>query len=163
MNQNQIAAYYRQVSAQGANRVGLVVRLYDSILEDFRIAKEAFDAGDIERRTTRLNHSLLVISELEGVLDYERGGLVARRLKDFYAVTRAMIIEANIRCSREKLDRLAELYVPLRQAWRVVEQEVATGKARLSSEPVPRTSRISPGPSTGAEAFQEDHTSWWNA
>jgi len=38
MNQRQIAGQYRQSSTQGVNRVGLVVRLYDAILEDLRRA-----------------------------------------------------------------------------------------------------------------------------
>jgi flagellin-specific chaperone FliS len=42
------------------------------------------------------NHALMVIGELQGVLDFERGGEAARRLQSFYKVTRAMTSEATI-------------------------------------------------------------------
>lgn len=124
MNQNQIAAQYRQSSAQGANPVGLVVRLYDAILEDLRRALEALHAGQIESRTAALNHALLIIAELESVLDHERGGEVARHLKGFYRVSRAVILEENLRARPEGIERLIGLFLPVRQAWQQAERQV---------------------------------------
>jgi flagellar protein FliS len=131
MNQSQIASEYRQVSARGSNPVGLVVKLYDAIVEDFRRAMDAIAEGNVERRTASLNHALLIIAELEGVLDYDRGGEVAKHLQGFYGVTRAMIVEANVTSSPEKLQKLVGLYMPVRQAWEQVEQDVAVGKVVL--------------------------------
>jgi flagellar secretion chaperone FliS len=147
MNQNQIASEYRQMSARGSNPVGFVVKLYDAILEDFRRALDAIAEGNVERRTNSLNHALLVIAELEGVLDHDRGGKIAKQLQGFYGVTRAMIVEANIAASREKLQKLVGLYIPLRQAWHLVEQDVATGKVVLpgrSDAPAPQTRQNAP-------------------
>lgn len=131
MNQSQIASEYRQVSARGSNPVGFVVKLYDAIVEDFRRALDAIAEGIVEHRTASLNHALLIIAELEGVLDHDRGGEIAKQLQGFYGVTRAMIVEANITASREKLLKLVGLYIPLRQAWQKVEQDVAVGKVVL--------------------------------
>jgi flagellar protein FliS len=131
MNQSQIASEYRQLSAHGSNPVGFVVKLYDAIVEDFRRAVDAIAERDVERRTASLNHALLIIAELEGVLDYDRGGEVAKHLQGFYGVTRAMIVDANITASLEKLQKLVGLYMPLRQAWQQVEQDVAAGKVIL--------------------------------
>jgi flagellar protein FliS len=125
MNQRQIAGQYRQSSTQGVNRVGLVVRLYDAILEDLRRAREAIRTGEIERRVQCVNHALLILAELESVLDQERGGQVARHLEGFYRVTRAMIVEANVRASDAPFARLMELFLPVRQAWQQAEQDFA--------------------------------------
>jgi flagellar secretion chaperone FliS len=153
MNQQQIAGQYRQRSAQGANRVGLVVRLYDAVIEDLRRAVEAQRAGDVERRTAAVNHALLVIAELESVLDHERGGQVARHLEGFYRVTRAMIVEANARASAAQMERLMELFLPVRQAWQQAERDFA-----LHGDPAPR-----PAPARAAyppENEEEEHASW---
>ena len=147
MNQSQIASEYRQVSAHGSNPVGFVVKLYDAIVEDFRRALDAIAGGDVERRTASLNHALLIIAELEGVLDHDRGGEVAKHLQGFYGVTRAMIVEANVTTSREKLQKLVGLYMPLRQAWQQVEQDVAAGKVVLpvrSDVTAPQTRQNAP-------------------
>ncbi|HWF40007.1 MAG TPA: flagellar export chaperone FliS [Candidatus Acidoferrales bacterium] len=126
MNYNQIAAQYRQTSTQGRHPVGMVVKLYDAILEDFRRALSAVRSGNVEQRVSALNHSLLIIAELEGVLDHERGGEVAKHLKGFYRVTRAMILEENVRARSEGLEKLISLYMPVRQAWQQAEQELAS-------------------------------------
>jgi flagellar protein FliS len=151
MNPHFAAAQYRQGSAQGANRVGLVVRLYDAIIEDLRRALEALP-GDVERRTTAVNHALLVIAELESVLDHQRGGQVARHLEGFYRVTRAMIVEANARASAEQFARLMELFLPVRQAWEQAEKDFA----RQPHPDVPRPA------SPAAYAPAQNPSSEWN-
>lgn len=132
MNQRQIASLYRQVSAVGSNPLGLVVRLYDSILDDFNDALLALDGRDPEARTNALNHALLIIANLESALDHENGGIVARHLDGFYKVTRGLILDANISPSREKIGRLVGLYSPVRKAWSQAEAAVASGKVTVS-------------------------------
>ncbi len=131
MKQDEIASYYRQVSATGANPAGMIVKLYDRILEDFRRADEAISVGDVKGRVESMNHALLIIAELDSVLDFERGGIVAQHLHGFYSVTRGLIVEANVRTSAQHINRLVDLYMPLRQAWQQVEQDVAQQKVPL--------------------------------
>jgi flagellar secretion chaperone FliS len=131
MQQRDIASFYRQISAAGANPAGLVVKLYDAILEDFRRATDAIAANNVTERVARLNHALLIIAELDSVLDFERGGIVAKHLRGFYGVMRGLIVEANIRATRESIEKLIDHFMPLRQAWQKVEQEVAQNKILL--------------------------------
>jgi flagellar secretion chaperone FliS len=169
MNQSQIASEYRQLSVRGSNPVGFVVKLYDAIVEDFRRALDAIAEGNVERRTASLNHALLIIAELEGVLDHDGGGEVAKHLQGFYGVTRAMIVEANIAASPEKLQKLVGLYMPLRQAWQQVEQDVATGRVVLPGRPdvaAPQTRQNAPiaQPATkGIVADLDGPQSGWSA
>jgi flagellar protein FliS len=121
MNYSEIASLYRDDSARGINPVGLVVKLYDAVLEDFRRAMNAAGAGDIAGRTASVNHALQVISELQSVLDHERGGEISLRLNGLYNVTRAMLTEANLRSTPQHFQKLIEMYVPLRQAWKQAE------------------------------------------
>jgi flagellar protein FliS len=132
MKPNEIAAVYSQSSTRGSHPVGLVVKMYEAILEDFRRAVKATGAGDIQARTISLNHALQIIAELQSVLDRERGGEVSQRLDGFYNVTRSLITEANIQSNPEQLQKLIELYLPLRQAWKQVEQEADAGKLQIS-------------------------------
>jgi flagellar protein FliS len=156
MNQQQIAGQYRQSSTQGVNRVGLVVRLYDAIIEDLRRAREAIRTGEVERRVKAVNHALLILAELESVLDQERGGQVARHLGGFYRVTRAMIVEANVRASDAPFARLMDLFLPVRQAWQQAEQDFAR---QPQPEPVaPRRRAAYPA----ADADAETPSSSWS-
>lgn len=141
MNQQQIAGQYRQSAAQGAHPVGLVARLYEAVVEDLRRALAALRAGDVEGRTRALNHALLILAELESVLDHERGGLVARHLSGFYRVTRAMIVDANIRASAAELERIVGLFLPVRAAWQQAERELAGGAPPLATPGTRDTAR----------------------
>jgi flagellar secretion chaperone FliS len=165
MNQQEIASMYRQVSASGSNPAGLVVKLYDAILEDFRRAQEAIAAGDVERRVTSLNHALLVIAELEGVLDFERGGIVARQLQGFYGVTRGLIVEANLHTSPARIERLLTLYKPLRQAWQQVEDDIANHKVSVPArEPRAVQTALEPErPIIAVGANSDKTSSRWSA
>jgi len=162
LTQNQIASLYQQTSAQGVSRVGLVVKLYDRILGDLQEALSAVAANDIERRVSSINHALLIVGELQGVLDFDGGGQVAKRLEGFYNVTRAMMVEANARASSEMITKLVDLYVPMRQAWQQVELDVASGQIQLPALAPPVTQRASPESSAGAHE-SEPSTSRWNA
>lgn len=162
MTQNQVASLYRQTSTHGVSRVGLVVKLYDAIIEDLRQAHEAISAGQIERRVGSVNHAMLIMGELEGVLDFERGGEVAPRLKGFYQVTRAMLVEANAKSSQEMFDKLIGYYMTLRQAWEVVDDDVASGKIELPPDFGPRRHNASQTQSVpqGADSEITSRGSW---
>jgi flagellar biosynthetic protein FliS len=133
------ASAYRQFAAFGASAVGQVIALYDAILRDFHRAVAAIEAGQIEQRVNAANHALIVIGELQGVLDFARGGQAARRLNSFYNVTRAMTTEAAVMNSRKKFQELISMFARLRAAWSQVERTVypsqPTERLRICSSP----------------------------
>ena len=122
---NSAAQNYTQFSLEGASPVGLVVALYDGALSSLHRAKRAMEANDIERRTQHLNHALTIIAYLQGTLNLERGGEVAGTLMQFYSYARASILQVGLTNSREKLADLASHFSSLREAWQVVETQVA--------------------------------------
>lgn len=122
--QSEVAGLYTQGNAHGASPLGLIVALYDTILRDLSRAGEAIEKRDIEKRTFELNHALRVIAELENVLDFEQGGEAAKRLKNFYVVTRGMILEASIKNSREAVNQLWDIFATVRKAWNEAEQKM---------------------------------------
>jgi len=139
MSTQDSASAYHQSTAVGASAVGQVVALYDTILRDFHRAIAAIESEQIEQRVNAGNHALMVIGELQGVLDFERGGEAARRLQSFYKVARAMTLEASVRSSREKFLELTSMFARLRAAWSKIERTVGfsepTERLRICSRP----------------------------
>ena len=159
MNTRDTATAYQQSTAIAASSVGQVVALYDRILRDFRGAIAAIGAGQIEERVNSLNHAQTIIGELQGVLDFERGGEAARYLNNFYTVARGMATEAGVKSSVEMLQELVSMFARLRTAWAHVESTVApsepTQRLRVSSQARPECAHnnsASPEPSTGTES-----------
>jgi len=131
------ALSYQLASARGASPIGQVVSLYDTILRDFVRALAALQAGDVEARVFELNHALLVIAHLQSVLDHECGAEAAKQFDRLYAVTRWMIVEANIQATPESLEELINLYGGLRQAWYQADQQLPVDEqqAQLAARP----------------------------
>ena len=100
MNNQHAFSQYRQASVVGTSALGQVVALYQAILRDFHSAIAALERGDIEERVAAVNHALVVLTELQGVLDFEKGGEPAKKLSSFYNVMRAEIFKVCVAPSR---------------------------------------------------------------
>jgi len=114
---------YRQAAVETATPLGLVVILYDLVIEDLAKAVAAIGCGDVEARTAAIHHALSVLEQLQGRLDFEKGGDVARQLDRFYSMIRGKMLEAQMKCSREIFEELAALVSDLRRAWKQVEEQ----------------------------------------
>jgi flagellar protein FliS len=101
---------YRQTEAQGENPVQLVVLLYRQLIKDLQSALDAMQADQVERRTAEIDHALVVIAQLQGTLNKEKGGEVAANLGRFYDLLRASLVEAQCTVNRRILqDQIANL------------------------------------------------------
>jgi flagellar protein FliS len=142
---------YRESSVRGASPVRLVICLYEQAIEDLRRAVIALEKGDVETRTGQINHALLVIAQLQGSLDMERGGDVAKNLARFYNLVRAGLTEAQFKQSSNLLQQQISQLVEVHEAWIEVERATA--------------SPLSPPPRSQPQASSASETSSanWNA
>jgi len=129
MNSQDIGQTYRELGAQGAEPLELVVMLYDVLLDDLRRAIEALHAHDVEKRAFEIQHALRVLEQLQGALDTNNGGEPAQNLDRLYAMVRAKLIEAHWKSSEELLRRQIDLLQPIRDAW-----QEARGQQRPATE-----------------------------
>jgi flagellar protein FliS len=149
MNGKEIKKESWRIAAQSASPVGLVVILYDLLAIDLREAIAAMRKGDIERRSAELNHAFLVLMQLEGSLEMEKGGEAARNLARFYSHIRAKLLEAQIKQSAEILERQIELILDVRGAWQQAESRERTNGVLLAG-----------AASAGAGGYEEIASSW---
>ena len=129
---------YRQAAVQGASPVQLVIRLYEQIIEDLRQALQAVERKQIELRTNRINHAILVIGHLQSGLDFEAGGKPAHDLDHFYNVLRHNLMQAQIHASKQILAQQITDLLALRAAW--LEVERAEGPPPFAELGAPRAS-----------------------
>jgi flagellar protein FliS len=126
MKYNPTELSYRKAAVQNASTVGLVVILYDMLIDDLRAVIEAIEQQDVEKRAAELKHGFLVLQQLEGVLDMEKGGEAARNLSRFYSVMRSRLLEAHFKGSTEIFRSQIELLLEVRGAWQQVDVPAAT-------------------------------------
>jgi flagellar protein FliS len=146
---------YRENAVRGATPIGLVVILFDAVIDDMRRAASEMHGGHIEEGATAVRHAMLVLQQLQGTLDFEKGGEVARRFEQFYNLIRAKLLEAQIRNSPELMEQQIRFMVEVRECWMHAEKQL---QPKFSSGPVTATIQ-----SARATAEDGGPTSEWNA
>jgi flagellar protein FliS len=113
---------YRENDVRGATAVRLVVLLYEQLVQDLRQALQAIEQNDIELRTKRINHAILVIGHLQSPLDFANGGKVAQDLDHFYNVLRQKLVQVQFHPSQAGLSQQITDLLAVREAWTEVER-----------------------------------------
>lgn len=137
---------YRQTAGESASPLQLVVLLYEQLVEDLRRAIHALEHGQSEKHALEVGHALEVLGQLQGRLDMERGGEVARNLELFYDLLRVGLLQAQIRSSAEALRKQLENLLTLREAWLEVERMERNGSVPPAGAPAPDASANPPKP-----------------
>jgi flagellar secretion chaperone FliS len=129
---------YRASAVAGSSPVGLVVLLYEQLIEDLRCAVGAMRAQDVQKRSRELDHALQIVGQLQGTLNKEQGGEAARNLDRFYSLLRGRLLQAQLQISPEILREQIAVLLDLREAWLQLERQTnADGPARFSMDPSP--------------------------
>ena len=122
---------YLENSVRGASPLALIVKLYEQIVEDLRRAMGAIDANQIDKRTNAINHAILILEQLQGRLNHESGGDVARTLDRFYNVVRDKLLQAQVLQSKSQIADVMAAVLEVRDAW----QQAERAQSSMSNTP----------------------------
>jgi len=151
------ALAYREAASLGASPVSIVVLLYDRLVQDIHDAVSAMKRLDVEARAVHVNHSLLILEQLQGRLDFAAGGSAARQLDTFYSVVRGKLLEAQIRQSPELLLKQAQTIIQVRESWAEIERGSSEAAAPIAPSapdmPEPSAAPSSWGAQPGAASL----------
>jgi flagellar protein FliS len=132
MKLTQTQKSYRISAIQGASSIGLMIVLFDTLVDDLRQAAAALCKNDIEERCRQLNHGSLVLGQLENWVDPIKGGESALALMAFYAFLRARMMQASVTCSAGILEATIETISSVRTAW----QQIDTRPCEAAEKPI---------------------------
>lgn len=121
---------YQVTQVSTANRVKLVVLMYDGAIRFITEAKEKSIAGDVAGKGVAISRAQRIIHELSNALDIQRGGEVAAGLSQVYLRISKNLINANISGDLSGFDESLESLRSLRSAWeQIMQKPVATESA----------------------------------
>jgi flagellar secretion chaperone FliS len=132
---------YKETAVRGASPVGLIVMLYEEVIRSIRKAQRELASGNIEERTKSLSHAINVVGHLQAVLNFEKGGRIARDLSVFYDLMRTRILEANVKGDHQLLESIATEFSKIKETWHEVDR-------RIASEPPPPVAAAAPAVNT---------------
>lgn len=122
---------YRKVRGMTADRVRLVLMLYDGVLKFNKCAQRAIKDGDIEARNTYINRSRAIIGELKNSLNMEEGGEVAWNLSRLYDFSMDKLSEANLKNDNAAINAVTKVIGELKSSWEgIVSEEPLAGNEK---------------------------------
>lgn len=113
-----------------------IVLLYDGVIRYLQQAKEAIRAKRIEDRYNLLIKASEIISGLQGCLDFENGGEIARVLYQFYSSIDHRMFFIHRTNSIETCDELIAELKQMRDVWHEIDQNTAAdGSVKMDAAP----------------------------
>ena len=136
---------YRRTDGHSAGPLRLVIMLYEQLIKDLQRAVAAMEKKDIARRTNEIDHALRVVGQLQGTLDMQQGGEVARNLDTLYYTLRACLLQAQMRVLPGELSKQIQILLELREAWVQAERSTqSTPEQSTSGTPMVHPSTEKP-------------------
>jgi len=112
---------YREMDVMTASPTTLVVKLYEGALRNALQARLRIEEGRIAERAQSIHKALAIVGELQGSLDFEKGGEIAVQLHDLYSFINQRLLDANLNASTQAVDDAVRVLETLLEGW----QEVA--------------------------------------
>jgi len=117
------ANHYRQTQVLTATGVQLIVLLYDSAIQAVELASDGIARRHQSDKARFLGRAVGIVSELSSVLDFERGGEVAKSLYRLYDYMLSEFTQANLRNDVRHLDGPLRCLKEMRGSWHTVAQQ----------------------------------------
>lgn len=118
---NNAAQFYKGMSNYGnasdADSHKLITMLYDGVLESLSSAKGAMQRKDIPVKGNQISRAITIIDGLRAHLNLEKGGEIARNLRDLYVYMENRLFEANLKNAEAMLDEVSSLIKNIRSGW----------------------------------------------
>ena len=124
---------YRNVGASSAvlyaDRVQLIQMLFDGLLATLADAEGHIQRNDISAKAEAISRASRIIIGLQGSLDFDKGGEIARNLNELYDYCTRRLLKASLRNDVTILHEVRSLLNEINSAWELLPN-------MLKSEPV---------------------------
>jgi flagellar secretion chaperone FliS len=119
------ASRYRQTEVLTTSSVQLIVLLYDSAIQSIELANDGIARRHQPDKARFIGRAVGIVGELSNVLDFERGGEVAKSLYRLYEYMLSELTQANLRNDASRLDGPLRCLKEMRGAWHTLAQQQA--------------------------------------
>ena len=104
----------------GADSVQLIQMLFDGLIESLSTARGHMERGAIVEKGKALARAGRIVVGLQGALDFEKGGEIARNLNDLYSYVTRRLFHVNANNDLAALEEVHNLMNEIRTAWQQV-------------------------------------------
>lgn len=112
-----------------------IVMLYDGAIRCVRQAKEAIRDRRIEDRYHLLIRASDIVTGLQGCLDFENGGDIAKVLYQFYASVDSRLFSIHRTASEDTCDGIIADLKQMRDVWQEIDKNASAVEAGFKAKP----------------------------
>jgi len=123
---------YLENMVANANPVRLIIMLYEKAINCLENALEMGDTEDFDMQKSKyedMGRALEIISVLDATLDMEKGGEIAKNLREIYRSLMDELTYQMLKEDKERLEKVIKILKNLKSAWEEVER-IHYGKAQ---------------------------------
>jgi flagellar protein FliS len=117
------ASQYQQTHVMTSSNIQLVVLLYDAAVKSIELAREGMVRNNVKDKARFLGRAVAIVTELSNVLDFNRGGDIARSLHRLYDYMLAEFVQANVHNHPGHLEGPLRCLSALREAWQQIARQ----------------------------------------
>ncbi len=108
---------YHAMEVNTANRLKLLIMLYEGATRFTKRAEDALNEGDLAVKGESISRAMAIIDELNNTLDYKPAPDLARSLSRLYGYIHDCLVEANRNNDAQPLANALRIIEVLRSAW----------------------------------------------
>jgi len=124
------------------DRDELIAFIYSGTLKYLDEIKESVRNGDIEGRVEKVNKVINIISYLRSILDFEKGGIIAKNLDSLYLFSTKELSEFNLTNDIKKLEAVENIFKELSTTWREMIRKKKSENKEITKNTSPSVSSI---------------------
>jgi flagellar protein FliS len=121
---HRAASFYKQVDLESsvatADKHQLIALLFDGLISSLVAAEHQLDHNNIRAKCDSISRACRILVGLQGSLDHEKGGEIARNLADLYAYAMRRLFKANIDNDKNIIVEVRTLLSEIQEAWATV-------------------------------------------
>jgi len=141
MKQQLAQQQYVTTQVGTADRLQLVIMLYDGAISFLGQAREKMAAQDAAAKGLLIGRALDIIAELNASLNFQAGQELATNLFHLYNFMTSHLTKANLDWDLKALDEVMELLQQLRESWVEVAYRARRGELEENGEAPDATPR----------------------
>ncbi len=130
---------YQKVQVTTADRLKLVVMLYDGAISYLKTAIKYLENNDMAAKGIYISKAQDIIDELNNSLNMEEGGEIASTLRKIYNFLYFYLVKANLKKDSKMIQEVIDILSSLKEAWeeiskKKIEEESSQEKIDLTAE-----------------------------
>lgn len=114
---------YRKLNIETAGKLDLILICYEKTIEMLRQGKACLEEKEYEKKARKIQKAMDIIYQLQGCLNFEQGGQIARNLDSIYNYAVRRLLDGDVKKDPGAYDEVIGIFSELKEAWEGIAKE----------------------------------------